>query len=292
MRIAIIADIHGNLRALEAVTADIEAREADVVLVAGDIVNRGPLSRECLEIVLRKQRECGWRVIRGNHEDYVLTESKPPPDRPEWIAKLCQHSAWTCEKLSGLLDSVAALPHQIDFDSPEGQHICCVHASQHGNRVGMFEGMDDDELHALIVPPDVSWNSRASAASSQPPDVTCVGHTHVPFIRRVNQRLVINSGAAGMPFDGDVRSGYGWLEWQQHHWHAQIVRLDYDRAAAARDYVESGFLAEGGPIARLIQKEFERARPMLSRWHREYEAAVSNGQREIGETVRELLAKI
>lgn len=276
MQIAVIADIHGNLRALNAVTADLDARRPDIVLVAGDIVNRGPIPRECLELVLRKECEENWRVIRGNHEDYVLAEAKPPPNRPDWLVKLCRHSAWTCERLAGHLETISALPHQMDIKT-HGQHVRCVHASMQGNRIGLYEKMDDDEMHALIGPP---------------PDVLCVGHTHIPFIRRLNQRLVINAGAVGMPFDGDIRASYGLLEWKGTHWHAQTVRLDYDREAAARDFIATGFIAEGGPMAPLIQLEFERARPLLSRWHREYEALVSVGQRDIAETIAEMIAKL
>jgi len=277
---------------MEAVFADLDDRKPDTVLVAGDVVNRGPRPRECLEAVLRRQREAGWRVVRGNHEDYVLTESQPPAGRPDWLVSLCRHSAWTSERLTDYLEAIAALPHQIDFETPSGQHVCCVHASKQGNRVGLYERMDDDELHTLIAPPDVAWNSSANVEACDPPDVTCVGHTHVPFIRRLNQRVVINAGAVGMPFDGDTRASYGWLEWRQESWHAEIVRLEYDREAAARDFIDTGFLETGGPMAPLIRKEFERARPMLSRWHRDYEAAVRLGERDIDETVREMLLRL
>lgn len=277
MRIAVLADIHSNLHALDAVLGDLDVRRPDVVLVAGDIVNRGTRPRECLDIILQKQRDENWQVIRGNHEDYVLTEASPPSDRPAWITKLCRHSAWTCERLTDRLDVIAALPHQIDLSEPPGHHVRVVHASMQGNRVGLYAGMEDDELHDLIAPA---------------PDVLCCGHTHMPFIRKLNHRLVINSGAVGMPFDGDPRASYGILDLVDHHWHAQIVRLDYDREAAARDFEETGFLADGGPMAALIKKEFDRARPMLSRWHREYEPLVSGGQLDMDDSVRDLLRKL
>ena len=48
MKIAVLADIHGNLPALEAVAAHVEAWQPDRVIVAGDLVNRGPRPLECL----------------------------------------------------------------------------------------------------------------------------------------------------------------------------------------------------------------------------------------------------
>jgi diadenosine tetraphosphatase ApaH/serine/threonine PP2A family protein phosphatase len=143
-----------------------------------------------------------------------------------------------------------------------------------GNRVGLHETMDDDAMHDLV---------------GSEPKVLCVGHTHQPFIRRLNQRLVFNVGSVGMPFDGDARASYGVLDWRNNHWHAKIVRLEYDRSLQAREFVSSGFLDGAGPMSALIFEEFKRARPLLSRWHRDYEQSVSSGSREMDETVRDLI---
>ena len=66
MRIAVLADIHSNLRALEAVADDIERWNPDVVVVAGDIINRGPMPVECLRFVQCKQREKGVTLLASN----------------------------------------------------------------------------------------------------------------------------------------------------------------------------------------------------------------------------------
>ena len=72
MKIAALSDIHGNLPALEIVTTNIEQWQPDFVIVGGDIINRGPLSRDCLEWTLAREGRDGWQLVRGNHEDYVL----------------------------------------------------------------------------------------------------------------------------------------------------------------------------------------------------------------------------
>ena len=68
MKIAVLSDIHGNLPALEAVTEHLEKWSPDIVILNGDIVNRGPLSKECLDFVLQKP----WHIIKGNHEEFVI----------------------------------------------------------------------------------------------------------------------------------------------------------------------------------------------------------------------------
>ncbi len=65
MKVAVLADIHANLAAFTAVIADIERWQPDAVIIAGDIINRGPLPRPCLELALRMRTERGWYVLRG-----------------------------------------------------------------------------------------------------------------------------------------------------------------------------------------------------------------------------------
>ena len=72
MRIAVLADIHSNLRALDAVVDDIATRGVDEVVVGGDIVGRGPQGAAVVDRV----RELGWPSVRGNHEDYLVAFSR------------------------------------------------------------------------------------------------------------------------------------------------------------------------------------------------------------------------
>jgi predicted phosphodiesterase len=68
MRLAIIADIHGNLPALEAVMVELERRQPDVVIVDGDLINAVPFSGGVVDTI----RAQDWLVVRGNHEFYYL----------------------------------------------------------------------------------------------------------------------------------------------------------------------------------------------------------------------------
>ena len=60
MKIAVLTDIHGNFPALEAVTEQVERWQPDVVFVAGDIVNRGPRSHDCLRFLQQKKQTEAW----------------------------------------------------------------------------------------------------------------------------------------------------------------------------------------------------------------------------------------
>src|SRR5262245_37185595 len=73
MRIAILADIHGNLAALQAVMLELERLQPDQVLLDGYLINGVPFNNEVVDLV----RSQDWVVVRGNHEFYYLDFGTP-----------------------------------------------------------------------------------------------------------------------------------------------------------------------------------------------------------------------
>lgn len=276
MRIVALADIHANLPALDAVLAEVDALRPDRVLVGGDIINRGPQPAACVERILERLAGDGWFCIRGNHEDFVLRECGEGFPRHGYRAEMFRHSTWTAEQVWPHRDALARLPDQLDFTGPGGRSIRCVHASFLSNRDGLNRRMDDAALdrhggpcaHLLIV-----------------------GHTHVPFIRNLDGRVIVNTGAVGLPFDRDPRASFAVLDWDGDRWTARIARLEYDRTATERAFRETGYLRDGGPVVALILDEFRRARPHLRPWQEKYEGAVARGERTLEQTIRERIAE-
>ncbi len=275
MKLAVLADIHANLPALQATLAHIDAWQPDAVVVAGDIVNRGPRPVECLRLVLERQRAAGWRLVLGNHEEYALNQARPDAARSGPHFDIFQSSYWTCQQLGSLMEVLEALPFQQTVLAPDGSEARIVHASTRGTRDGVFPDTPDQVLRLQVGRPHTP--------------LFVVGHTHVPLVRRIDGTLVANVGAVGMPFDGDPRASYGQFTWR-NGWQAEIVRLAYDRRRAEQDYVDNGFLATGGALARLMLRELQEARSHLFHWARTYEAAVRAGELGIEESVERYLA--
>lgn len=274
MKIAVLSDIHGNLPALQTTTQDIEAWQPDLVVVDGDIVNRGPLSLDCLEFVQAKQRTADWRVVRGNHEDYLLACDRPdaPRSGPEY--ELWRFAFWAHDQLNGHLAVLQTLPNQFSWTAPDGSEFRVVHASMRNNRDGIYADSSDDVLYQQIAPV---------------PGVFVTAHTHRPLIRRFNDSLVVNVGSVGAPFDRDTRASYGRFLWTHDGWQSEIIRLPYDVAQTERDYVESGFLDEAGPLAQLMLVELRRAGGLIYRWAKRYQDAVLAEEIDLADSVRELL---
>src|SRR3982750_3388825 len=127
-KLAVLSDIHGNFAALQAVADHINQWNPDAVVVAGDIVNRGPRSRDCLRFVLARATEAGWRILRGNHEEYVLGVVRDPGARPGLEGAVRESVRWTAQQLGDDLALLEALPAQISLRAPDGGEVRVVHA--------------------------------------------------------------------------------------------------------------------------------------------------------------------
>ncbi|MBC8505743.1 MAG: metallophosphoesterase family protein [Anaerolineales bacterium] len=274
MKIAVLADIHANYPALLEVAEHLQGWGPDLVFVAGDTVNRGPRPAECLRLVQEKVRNEGWKVIRGNHEDYVIVHSQDDAPREGPLFDLFYYSYWTYEKLGCDTTDLEGLPEEFSQTVANDGEFRGVHASMRGNRRGIYPEMADSTLKKLIAPP---------------PAVLAVGHTHRPLVRKIDETLVVNAGSVGLPFDGNHRAAYAQIQSSNGDWTAKIIRLPYDIAQTKQDYVETGFVDDAGPLARLIRLELEHSLSQLYQWMNRYMDLVLAGEISVAAAADEYL---
>lgn len=277
MKIAVIADVHANYAALQAITAHIEDWQPDQVIVAGDLVNRGPRPLECLRFVQAKNTSDGWLSVRGNHEEYVIEQANPDFPRQGPVADVHRGSLWTYEQLGSEVVALDAMPFDLSLHAPDGGEIHITHASMLSLRDGIFPWTSDTDLEQKIGPP---------------PALFLVGHTHTPLIRRLNGTLVVNAGSSGLPFDGDTRPTYARCTWKQGEWQAEIVRVDYDFAQAERNFYTTGFLEDAGPLAVLVLRELKLAHSQLGDWVKRYQSRALAGEISMRQSVAEFLKRM
>ncbi len=275
MKIAVLSDIHGNMPALHAVAKHIDAWQPDLVVVNGDIVNRGPCSQAALHFVLDRRERDGWQLLRGNHEDFLLRCGQPNPDLSGPAFEMNRFVHFAYQQLNGEIEALRAMPERFSWFAPDSSEFRVIHASMRSNRDGIYPELTDDELRERITPA---------------PSVFVTGHTHQPVIRQLDETLIVNAGSAGAPFDRDWRPSYGRFTWDaQQKWQAEIARVEYDRSLIEQDYKRSGFLQQGGPLAQIMLVELRRARGLIYHWATQYEKAVADGEITLEESVRFVL---
>lgn len=219
LRVALIADIHSNLNALEAVLARVREVGADAVLCAGDIVGYGARPNECCAMV----RKVAAAAVYGNHEIAALTRDVI------WMNPSAAKAAlWTSRALDeGSRDFLLrlGLEARIQLGS---RRVAVYHGSVDSAIEYVFEDQADEDLLA-----------RAKC------DILVLGHTHVPFVRRFGGGLVVNPGSVGQPRDRDPRASFALLDPDRVE--CTVERVEYDVAVAMEDILDAGlpeFLAE------------------------------------------------
>ncbi len=185
MRVAVLADIHGNLPALDAVLADIHAGPpVDAIVLNGDIAT-GPMPAETLDRLADLGDRAIW--VHGNAERELVAahDGQLTPDLPDEVRL---PTAYCGERITRVhRDLIADLPMTVTLDvTGLGPTLFC-HATTRS----------DTEI--VLVDSPVERFRQAYAGT---PDTVVLGHTHMPFDRLADRRRFVNPGSVGMPYGG------------------------------------------------------------------------------------------
>jgi putative phosphoesterase len=233
VRIALLADIHANLPALEAVVADLDARaDVEAVYHLGDLVGYAPWPDET--VTLLAQREIAG--IAGNYDstvavDYPHCGCRYEDPRQEELSH--QSFEWTKAHVSKeTRRRLVTLPFRLDVRA-EGGHTSRAQAILvHGTPTLNTLYWDADRSEEFC-------RKMIRAAAARPGDLIACGHTHVPWQREVDGVHLLNAGSVGRPKDGDPRSSYALVTLGKDAPEIEIVRVAYDVERAARGIRDS-----------------------------------------------------
>jgi putative phosphoesterase len=210
MRILLVADIHGNWPALQAL-----AEPHDLCLCLGDLVDYALEPAPCIEWVRRRAHH----VIRGNH-DHGVAQNVPVFGRNGFKYLTSVTRALTRERLRGDdLRFLSGLPVSRTLTLGDMRFLL-VHATPR------------DPLDEYAPADPEFWQRRLQNVEA---DVVCVGHTHQPYVLEVGDRLVINPGSVGQPRDGDPRAAYAVIE----DFKVELKRVEYPVEDTVRSVQET-----------------------------------------------------
>jgi predicted phosphodiesterase len=284
MRIAMLADIHGNLAALEAVMVELERLQPDYVVVNGDLINAAPFSSEVIDLV----RARNWVVVRGNHEFYYLDFGTTRAVEGSTDMSRWGQLHWLVERIRPDQGAyLGMLPDERVMFIPGTQPVAIAHGVPGRNRVGFYSEQAAESIAAELT--GVHVQTFVSA------------HTHVQVDRHVSlvtqnggnlpsgsqanhnshsngerQWHVINPGSVGLPLNGDPSAQFAILtsvpeEEVAGGWQATHYRVPYDRRPTLEAYTTTGMAAAGGVITQLFYWELVTAEAeivLFYRWAR------------------------
>lgn len=185
MKIAILADIHGNLVALDTVLAILDAERPERVVCLGDVAADGPAPRQVVDRLMGRN----WTFIMGNTDEWMIRWVGEEPTN-ERERKLIELAHWGFEQLSDEQRAfIAAFRPNAAIDTGAGK-LMCYHGSPDSNLTGILPETSEAELDALLDP----WPARIYAGA----------HTHVRMLRPHRDATVINPGSVGMALAAGV----------------------------------------------------------------------------------------
>jgi putative phosphoesterase len=220
MRVAIVSDVHGNLRAFEAVLADLRQVAPDLVVHGGDLVYGGTRPAEIVDQI----RALAWPGVRGNTDEMLWSAES----LNEFAAKTPQLGAHLRRIQDLIPPTVAGLGEErLGWleGFPEryvGEEFTLVHASPGNLWSAPMHNASDEELQSTYAP-------LGSA-------IVVYGHIHRPYVRRIGEMTVANTGSVSQSYDGDRRASYLVIEGER----VSIRRVEYDVESEARELLRSG----------------------------------------------------
>jgi putative phosphoesterase len=215
-RIVALSDLHGNLPALSAVRSAMHAVRPDYVAICGDLVFNGPDPAGTLSLVLELER-AGAFVTLGNTDlavaDGDFTAAFPwfSEGAPDTFRAAAE---WARDQIGEAgVDYLRRLPSERRLRVGDDLILFC-HASP---------GSLTDGLSADLDP--VVTIDRVGRTDAR---VIVCGHTHLPEVREIGWRTIVNAGSAGYVFDGDPTASWALIEIDDDAIKAEIHRTDYD----------------------------------------------------------------
>lgn len=207
MKIAVIADVHGNYPALTAVLKDIEAEGVDQVYCLGDLVGYYCMIDEVIDTL----RERGIPCLMGNH-DYALCFTGGVIDRSKTCTRILGRQLQ--EIRSDNRDWLSQLPDHVSFQLGE-KTFFCVH--------GGLEDPIDEYIKEI--------GEEYFIHHAFTHDVLVSEHTHQLRNEQAGRFLYLNPGSVGQPRDGNPYSSYLMIT-ETNTWHKR-VSYDVDLIASA-----------------------------------------------------------
>jgi protein phosphatase len=241
-QIAVLSDVHGNLPALQAVLADIDARGIERIFCLGDLAGKGPDGARVVDIC----RERCDVMVRGNWDEML--------DRPHDSTLM----DWYRDELGPERCAyVGSLPFAHDFVL-SGQNVRLLHASPQDIFHRVHQAGPIEPILAMFETTELTDPAFV-------PDVVGYADIHTAYVRSFRGQVLFNVGSVGNPLDLTLAT-YAILEGEPGtsagaRFGIQIVRVPYDIERALADARRAGLPEYAAYEFELTTARYRRSMP-------------------------------
>ena len=232
-RIAALSDVHGNVAALEAVIGDVTREKPDRVVLAGDLVLNGPEPAAVVDM-LQNLAADGTLIVSGNTDiavaDFDFAAAFPwmTDGVPDAIVAAAE---WAHEALGDeRVEWLRSLPSERRIRTDDDTLVLVCHASPGSQTSGFDQDLDPSVTIERVARTDAR--------------VIVCGHTHLPEVRDLGWKVIVNDGSAGYVFDGDPTASWALIDIADDEVNAEIRRTTFDTLSVANAISSRGLAGD------------------------------------------------
>jgi putative phosphoesterase len=241
MRVGLIADIHGNLVALDAVLADLERAQVDHVVCLGDVA-WGPQPRQTVE----RLRALSYPTIMGNADDALFhLPSETPTD--EGARVTLDIARWCDAQLTPAdLDYLRTFHPILELSLGAAHTLLCFHGSPRSFHDVIRSTTAEDDLAGMLA----GFSATVMAG----------GHTHEQMLRRYRETIIVNPGSIGLPVErgpgADQARNPPWAEYALVSQENGVLRIELRRVPVDVGAIVGAIRESGMPHTELYAQDW------------------------------------
>lgn len=252
MRIAVLADAHGNQFGFFAALADARRQRPDLIVSAGDMLCSFPGGPQILQALVSEQILC----VRGNADDLVLEWFRSKPASPLRRAPQFRPLQTACARFQAsdfqIVEQWPLTRRLEDSDSRSALLVC--------------HGAPESNTHSIAnyrSPPVSEQLSRITA------NAVAAGHYHRQWSENVDGTLLVLAGSCGMPCADGINAQYAILDLDEQDVRVQHRSVEYDHAGLVSVLQACDYAHQAGPVGWLELSQILLARPLMLYYFRE-----------------------
>lgn len=238
MKVAVISDIHGNYKALEAFLSYIQSHPVEAIIGLGDYVTDSPYPERTLSMLYEMEKQYPCYLIRGNREEYLLDNRR-------------QDQGWHICSPNGALYYTYQHVQETDLDWMEAM------PSEKVIRLGDCPALTLCHGAPGMIRGNFEFDRALKEQSMKALETRYLlgGHTHHQEVDVLYGKTYLNPGSLGLPIDEQGRHAqFAVMEGDAQGWKIERKTIDYDVDGFLRDFRESGIEEYGLYLTRAIEK--------------------------------------
>ena len=237
-RYAVISDVHGNYKALEAFLEYCNQHPVDGIICLGDYVTDSPYPERIMALIKKMREQYPCYMVRGNRENYLLDNLRNDQGWKPSSSSGCFY--YTAQHLTQEdMTFLGSLPEERSLFLDGGPELFICHGTP-------------GEVRGNV---DLTPGLREIALQKIPGNYLLGGHSHIQEIYRSNGKMYLNPGSLGLTLDGEGRHvHFAMLSSHDGEWEAELHCIPYDADSFLKDFTESGLDELGLVLNRAVKK--------------------------------------